>query len=417
MDFLYKNKWLLISTALLIVLAVNHTVVAFGFNTDFIGILFSVGLFFIGGRSTTFKVNYLLIGLIVILEFVSYRLHTKSLHFLALLLLICLIYYQFSRKFSYIALICILLFATVFNKLFDHLTTEIKQALCENVYVVLKNFMQIEKREGVNFYINGAKVSIDTACMGLSMFKTGFLVGALLLTIEERKKQLYFSISQIVMFCIAIITLNILSNYFRIITLILLNCTEENMLHHAVGIMCFIVYQVLPMLYLIRFFKLRIVEVKEEKVRTNILPIGIAFAIIIFTSIELKNELHTELLTDLDKKYAIQDGIWVNKEVFKIETPDKLIYFKTPLHNPLICWTGTGYKITVSKEILCNNEKIWYNEMEKNNVRYKSIWWYESGGKKYTSFMEVMLKRLIYGNPLRLINETSVLNETIKPKI
>lgn len=416
MDFLYKNKQLLTIAALLIVLAVNHAVIAFGFETDFIGIVFSVVLFFIGGRTTTFKVNYILIDLIVVLEFVSYRLHTKSLHFLSLLLLICLIYYQFSRKFSYIALICILLFSTVFNKIFEHLTTEIKQALCENVYIVLKKFITIEKREGVNFYINGAKVSIDTACMGLSMFKTGFLIGALLLTIEERKKQLYFSVSQIVIFCLAIIILNILSNYFRIITLILLNCTEENMLHHAVGIMCFIIYQVFPMLYLIRLFKAKIVGIKEEEVQTNILPISIAFTIIIFTTIEMQNEVHSELLTGLDQKYATQKGIWVNEEVFKIQTADKLIYIKTPLHNPLICWTGTGYKITESKEIWCKNEKIWYNEMEKDNLQYKSLWWYESGGKKYTSFIEVMLKRLIYGNAVRLVNETSIIVETKKPK-
>lgn len=418
MGFLYKNKQLLISVVLLIVLAANHSVITFGFDTDFIGVLFSVVLFFIGGRKTAFKVNYVLIGLICILEFVSFRLHTKSLHFLSLLLLICLIYCQFSKKISYIALICILLFSTVFNKIFEHLTTEIKQALCENVYIVLKNFMDIEKREGVNFYINGAKVSIDTACMGLSMFKTGFLIGALLLTLQERKKRLYFSIRQILTFCFGMFFLNILSNYFRIITLILLNCTEENMLHLTVGIMCFIMYQVLPMLYLIRFFKLKVVEGKEEKIiQTNILPIGISFAIIIFTSIEMKNDIKTDLLTGLDKKYVTKNGIWVNKEVFKIEMPDQLIYIKTPTHKPLICWTGTGYKIIQSKEILSNNEKIWYNEMEKNNVTYKSLWWYESGGKKYTSFIEVMVKQLIDGNPLRLINETSVLNKAKKPKI
>jgi exosortase N len=201
------KRFVILGAVLLLVL--NYTVIAFGIETDFVGMFFSLILFFIGGKKTTIKVNYVLIGLILIFEFVSYRLHTKSLHFLSLMFLICLIYYEFTKKFSFIALICLLLFSTVFNKFFEHLTTEIKQALCENVYSVLKNFMDIEKIEGVNFFINGAKITVDTACMGLSMFKTGLLIGAVLLTFEEKKQKQFFSIFQITSFCVAIVFLNI----------------------------------------------------------------------------------------------------------------------------------------------------------------------------------------------------------------
>ena len=407
MKLISQNKKLLLILALILILALNYNIVTFGVDSDFFGILFSVALFFFGGRKTNFKVNYLLIGLIVIFEFVSFRLHTKSLHFLSLLLLICLAFYYFTKRFSFIALICILLFSTIFNKFFEHLTSEVKQALCESVYVVLKNFIAIDKIEGVNFYINGSKISIDTACMGLSMFKTGLLIGALLLTLEERKQKRYFSVFQIVAFCVLIVFLNIISNYFRIITLILLNCTEENMLHHAIGLICFLVYQVLPMLFLIRYFKPKKEEIVTET-SDSFLPILISSVIILATSFEIKKEVSYDLLSDLDKKYNIEKGKWVNDEVFKIQSQNKLIYIKTPVHKPLICWTGNGYKITESKEIFVENEKIWFNKMELNNTQYISLWWYECGGKKYTSFVEVMFLKLIYGKPIRLINETSV---------
>lgn len=407
MKFLFQNKKLFVILALALLLAFNYDTITFGLDSDFFGILFSVLLFFIGGRKTHFKVNYLLIGLIIILEFISFRLHTKSLHFLSLMLLICLGYYYFTKKFSFIALICILLFSTIFNKFFEHLTAEIKQILCENVYFVLKNFIDIEKIEGVNFYINGAKISIDTACMGLSMFKTGLLTGAILLTLEERKQKLHFSVLQIIGFCLIIILFNIISNYFRIITLILLNCTEENVLHHAIGLICFLLYQVLPMLFIIRYFKPKKGEVIFPEMQHNVLPILFSFAVIAMTSIEMKNEMNLHLLTNLHPKYNIKKGEWVDEEVFKIQSPEKLIYIKTPSHKPLICWTGNGYKITESKEILVDNEKIWFNKMEKNNIQYSSIWWYECDGKKYISFVEVMLMKLIYGKPIRLINETT----------
>jgi exosortase N len=269
----------------------------------------------------------------------------------------------------------------------------------------LKNFIEIDKIEGVNFYINGAIITIDTACMGLSMFKTGLLTGAILLTIEEKKQKKYFGIIQILVFCFIIIILNIVANYFRIIALILLKCTQENLLHHTIGLFCFVIYQVVPMLFLIRYFKPINAEISTSNFNPKLFPIAASFIIITITSFEMKNPLNHDLLTDIDSKYDLKKGTWVNDEVFKIETEEKLIYIKTPSHKPLICWTGDGYKILQADEILLNNQKVWYNLMEKDKVFYDSYWWYECGNKKYTSFIEVMLMKLIDNKPIRLINE------------
>lgn len=409
MKFISQKSNFFLVFGLIILLAMNYNIVNFGIESDFIGIIFSAILFFIGGRKTSFKVNYLLFPLILIFEFVSFRLHTKSLHFLSLLLFISLIYYHYTKKFSFIAFICVLLFSSLFNKFFEHLTTEIKQNLCQWVYFTLKNFITIDKIEGVNFYINGAKITIDTACMGLSMFKTGFLTGALLLTLEEKKQHKYFGILQIIFFCVIVIILNILSNYFRIVSLILLNCTKENMLHHTVGLVCFIVYQVFPMLFLIRFIKPKNYENSSSENHSKTIYLLLIYSIIFITSLEMKNEKNDAILENLNPKYKVTAGKWVDNEVFKINTTDTLIYIKTPSHKPLICWTGDGYKIIESEEIMVKNETIWYNVMEKNNIKYVSYWWYECGEKKYTSFVEVMFMKLIYNKPIRLINETSVL--------
>jgi len=387
-------------------LIINYKVVLAGLDRNLFGILFSIVLFFIGGRKTSLNLNFPLYAMILILEFISYRLHTKSVHFLALVLMICLIYYNITQKFSFIAFICVLLFSSLFSAFFDYLTTEIKQSLCYFVYVTLKNFIHINKIEGVNFYINNAKITIDTACMGLSMFKTGLLSGALLLTLEEKKHQKYFSIIQILLFCCVLIALNIISNYFRIITLILFNCTEENVLHHTIGILCFVFYQIIPMLFLVRFFKPKKEEIKITK---NLYPVffTIICTIILFiTSLEIKKEQPYNLLENLSPEYQNKKGVWVNKEVFKIATSIKLIYIKTPSHNPLICWTGTGYKIIESAELSKGNGKIWRVKMEKNNILYYSYWWYECNNKKYTSMVEVLFIKLLHNKPVRLINET-----------
>ena len=407
MKYLVCNQKVIGLLIVFCLLIINYKIVLAGLDSNFLGIIFSILLFFIGGRKTTLNLNFPLFAMIFILEFVSYRLHTKSVHFLALALFVCLIYYNITQKFSFIAFICILLFSSLFSTFFEYLTTEIKQSLCYYVYLTLKNFMPITKIEGVNFYINNAKITIDTACMGLSMFKTGLLSGALLLTLEEKKHQKYFNIIQILLFCCILIVLNIISNYFRIITLVLFNCTEENVLHHTIGILCFVFYQIIPMLFLIRFFRPK----KEEiEVKRNFYPVlfTLAGTVIIFaTSFEIKKEKQYNLLENLDPEYQNKKGVWVNKEVFKIVTPDKLIYIKTSNHNPLVCWTGTGYKIIESKEVKKGNEKISQVKMEKNNIQYYSYWWYECDNKKYTSLIEVLLIKLFENKPVRLINETS----------
>jgi exosortase N len=243
--------------------------------------------------------------------------------------------------------------------------------------------------------------------MGLSMFKTGLLTGAILLTLEEKKLQKYFGIVPIVVFCFIVIVLNIISNYFRIVILVILECTQENTLHHLVGLMCFGMYQVVPMIFIIHYFKPRFTEIEVTHFQFKKISIILTFGILLITSLEVKSPQNNDLLKNLNPEYNVKNGKWINDEVFKIATPNKLVYIKTPSHKPLICWTGNGYAITESKEILVGNEKIWFNKMEKNKIQYQSIWWYECKGKKYTSFIEVMCMKLIYNQPVRLINETS----------
>lgn len=407
-DLIFRNNKILAILAILILLAINAKSFLLILNSDLLGILISLCLFIIGGRKTNFKINYFLFAFILFLEFVSYRLNTKSVHFLAVILFLCLIFHYFTKRFSFIAFICIILFSTLFSTFFTHLTSEIKQGLCQVVFITLKNFMPIEKAEGVNFYINNAKITIDTACVGLSMFKTGLLSGAVLMTFEERKQQRYYGNFQILLFCFLIIILNIVSNYFRIVTLIIFNCTEENSLHHTIGLLCFVFYQILPILFLIRYLKPKFSQeiTSESEIKPKSIILLLSFGVILVTSIKIINQENADFIQNLNSTYDTTKGEWLTDEVFKIKTKTKLTYIKTPSHNPLICWTGDGYKIVESKKIIQNKDEIWFNKIEKGNQKLNSYWWYECDKKRYTSLVEVLLLKLIYNRPIFLINET-----------
>lgn len=394
---------------LFILLCINFYTIKKCFNADFYGIVLSMALFAWSSQKTSFKIAYWLLPCLAILEFIAFKLHTKALHLLALMLLMCLVFYYFTNKFSFVALINLLLFSTIFNAFFENFTVEIKQFLCKIVYESLKQFLNIQRIEGVNFFINQTKVTVDTACMGLSMFKIGFLAASLLLILQEKKERKQFDFLSIITFCLLAFGLNIISNYFRIIVLLIFNCTTENAVHHALGLLCFVIYQLLPMLYLIRYFVPKIensCKISKPLPLKMVTVIGIGF---FATSIAIQKEKKFDLLTNLDTQYPISKGIWINNEVFKIATPNKLVYIKTPIHKPLICWTGDGYKIIKSEEKPVGHQKIWCNIMEKNNKRYQSLWWYECGNQKTDSFLKVMTYKLFTNQPVRLINEVTVL--------
>jgi exosortase N len=242
------------------------------------------------------------------------------------------------------------------------------------------------------------------------MFKSGLLTGAILMTLEEKKEKQYYGIFQILIFCFLIIILNIISNYFRIITLLLFNCTQENILHHGIGLFCFTVYQIIPMFVIIKYLKPKFKKSDSIEIKSNTTIIIVAFLLLLITSLKISNTKNENFRSELQSNFNTKNGLWVNDEVFKIETNSKLIYIKTPSHNPLVCWTGNGYKITESKKIYRNNEEIWLNKMEKENTQYNSYYWYECGNKKYTSFITIMFIKLLYNQPIFLINETSKIN-------
>lgn len=387
---------------------INFDNIKLGFKSNGIGFGFAMLLFTIGSRPTQKNLSKYLIGLIVILEIICFRLHTQSVHFLALSIYICLIFYCFTGRFSLISFISILIFSSIFSKLFEYHTIEIKQSLCNMVYKTLQNTMNFDKIEGVNFYIHNKKITVDTACMGLSMFKTGLLLAALLMTIAEKQVNKYYSVLQILVFCVFAILFNIISNYFRIILLLITDETKENFCHHAIGILCFIIYQILPMFFVLKIVKPSQIAHKDLPKKAENYIWTLPTLLLIVVSFQLKTKINSNILCGLEQKYTLQKGIWVNPDVFQIQTSNKITYIKTISHKPLVCWTGNGYKITKSEKITKNNEFIWHNVMQKDSVTFDSYWWYESDQKKYTTYLEVMLIRLLSNKPMRLINEVTL---------
>jgi exosortase N len=244
--------------------------------------------------------------------------------------------------------------------------------------------------------------------MGLNLFKTGILFVAIIIALEEKKQQKTFDFLQLIIVFLAVIVLNIFSNYFRIITLVLFECIEDNFLHQLIGWVSFLIYQIIPTLFLIKYGIKPKLKPENYVSKTNKSLFFILSIIVMFTSIKIKEEKNYYLLQNLPQKY--KNGTWVVKNhVYKKVNQDTLVYVKAPFHKPTNCWTGSGYKILNQKITQKNKDKIWKITMEKNHKKYHSYYWYQVGNCKETSYIRAIFLGFIDKKPIQLINETVAL--------
>jgi exosortase N len=385
----------------------NLKIIENGFSNDFFGIVLSILLFVFDSKPANHKIANGLLLFLGLLGFITWQLQTASLHFLAVLILLTILFFATTGRFSTIGFFCLLLFSSIFGKIFDTSTTEIKQFLCKIAYHSLKNFIKIDKIEGVCFYISNKQISIDTACMGLSMLKIGFLFCAYLIVLKQKQQQKVYNYVQIIGLFIISLMLNLLGNYFRIVILVLMGCTTNNLLHQAIGLSCFLVYEVVPLILIFRYFKPKNEPILFEA-KKHLSKIILSFILLFAMTHWMKQPFQNNSINEVLVKYNFKSGKWIKKDVYRVLTTTEIIYIKKPIHNPLICWTGSGYKILSSQKKLLKNGNVWHISLEKNNKKHLSYWWYECDGETETSFVFVMLKSIFCQKPVWLINRTQL---------
>lgn len=394
----------------------HFEIVLVSMNDNFFGLSICILISFIHGRSYHSKIPHsLLLGLILIFSFLSVRLDAKSLFLTSLVLFIIYFQYFLYRKLNWLVLFILIFYSPIFDKIMSVYTPNIKQYLTQLSYWTLKDLLNLSDISGVHFKQGSQWITIDSSCMGLHMFKTGFLVLLILITLKEKIENLFYKYWFYFLLIVVCFFLNIFSNYFRIILLILLKNTQAGTIHYLIGIVCFLLYQILPLYFLVRYCKPVILDVKSIK-SDDISPSSIIiiaavsiFLVCIGYSVK-RNQNKTEyVLNGLEKRYPIANGKWVEPDVYKIFTDNKLIYIKAKYHNPLICWTGDGFAI-LDKKI---TEKIVRGKMEKVNLALitnkkdtiAAYYWFEHRDVVFTSTWKMNLQQILYGGKSRLINE------------
>lgn len=279
---------------------------------------------------------------------------------------------------------------------------------------------------GNNMAIEGAVFAVDQACMGLHLLSISLLMGAFILSHRCKKEGLQPSCIPLTIFFLIVFILNVVSNLVRICLLVTFRIAPENVMHDGVGILCLLVYVMVPLYFIshwiVRKYGNSIPDIEGRDNNFSLVgKIAWIFAIPLFiTGVHVKDQR-----ADIDEVYAEVQlaGDFVKQEiagsVTKLSNQDLLIYVKpiphffTSEHTPLICWRGSGYTFEGIREETIMGREIYLGRLVNSGSQLFTAWWYDNGRVATISQADWRMRMFIGEASFCLVNITSGSEHTL----
>ena len=279
---------------------------------------------------------------------------------------------------------------------------------------------------------NGDEWQIDTACMGLNMLGVGLILTYFFIGFFAKKCGRLPTNRGLFVFVLATLCLNLVSNLLRIVSVVSLTIPPETVGHDVVGLLSFLIYNILPMYFLIRFSS-RSPFFFKEKITSNpvsntpnfskkydfLLPISL-FLLLASRAIFL--EFHKEKPKNIVLSGKIASNFQVknlDNGVTQLKNDSTLIYLKnlahgfTTEHSPMICWKGSGYQFRQIEEIKMGETPIYIGILQRDTDQIHATWWFESDNFATNDQIEWRYRFFTEGSSFRLVNVNAASRERV----
>jgi exosortase N len=293
--------------------------------------------------------------------------------------------------------------------------------------------IQPDMRAEGNFLVSGAsEFSVDTACLGLHMLTASMLAGLIVIAHFAKKLKSRVSVLNIVACLLLVFLLNVVSNLLRIVCLVFFKIAPDNFMHDVVGIACFMLYVIAPMLFLIprclNFFAWKMKTVEQENVarvlRINMVMNTLLLFILGMTVYATRDKsLNGELIPLKNISVPGYTATQLEHRVTKLYNENALVYIK-PIagffssdHQPMICWSGSGYEFTRIHEEEMGDTKVYAATLEKGDERLYTAWWYDNGISTTISQFEWRWDALKTRQHYAIVNVTAATPELLKIEV
>jgi exosortase N len=413
-----------------IVMLITGSLVAFPISyftsaSVLIGILLFPFCFHIENKP---RVNTLLLFLTVAMAAFAVRYHVKIFYFYAVALAIVVVFELLFGKVNNLVLFLVVAMSPVFHQVSVIAGFPIRLYLSEIAGQLLDLAGFNVGVSGNVMETNGFEFSVDDACMGLNMLAISFLIAIYLVGYFYRQYNKKLSPLYLFGFFATVLALNMANNLFRIILLTLFKIPPQNPLHDIIGMLCLILYVIIPVFFVARYMVSRHagnVQVVSGSLELTAFKktIALSFALFVaacgfFVNSERSTSwAHADVHENVLKKELLDDGIT------KLSDPSLLAYIK-PIpeffsgeHTPLLCWKGSGFTFRKIQQQIYHGTTIYTGILQKENELLFTAWWYTNGEIVTTSQMEWRSRMLFEQEKFALVNVTASNEESLSQNI
>lgn len=274
---------------------------------------------------------------------------------------------------------------------------------------------------GNQLMVDGQEYTVDAGCMGLRLVVTAFILTLVINQIFSRKNGLtltrwYFMAMVKLSFLLVIV-----ANYFRILALIWAQSPEGSTSHEVIGIVCFVAFHIIPMIFISRWAIRRfgkpaeLAPVADSKNRRSwlmptLMPV-LAFALV--WGIFAQHDNLDRIVIAVPAGYELKDS---KKQVSSFENGEgSVIHVKAvnPLsfsnHHPLVCWRGDGFSASKEMKVDMGEVAGFGASLDKGSQHLETVWWYSDlEGSDYDDEWTWRIQSVIKRKQMFLVNYSHV---------
>ncbi|WP_207495397.1 exosortase N [Aridibaculum aurantiacum] len=354
--------------------------------------------------------SFLLLVLLVLMP-------VKTMLYLAVLSGVFYLLESYYGRLNLLPMLAVVIMSPFFQYLSNVFVFPIRLWLSEWAGNILKALGSVVVVTGNVLTIQGQEFSVDPACMGLNMLVVSLLLCIMLLGVYQKKYQLQVSAVAVFGMLLFTFVMNIISNMVRILMLVQFSIMPGELMHDVTGVVCLLVYVILPLGLLIHLLvRKRGKEMTETAFnrKVSLAPHIILAAFHLLLTIKVISFLPEppQVATAMFEAAGYTTSM-LDDDVVKLNNQQALIYIK-PIrnfynadHNPMICWKGSGYNLKHINTTTIAGLVVYTARLEKEKDVLYTSWWYDNGKEKTISQLQWRWNMMKGSSPYAIINITT----------
>lgn len=373
--------------------------------------------------------NYCYIIAIVLFAVLAVTYGVRIFYFFCLAFYLLWIIELFLGRLNILILFLIVFMSPFFIQVVTILGFPLRLMLSGYAGEILKLIGVDVQVNGNMMILDGAMFSVDEACMGLSMLAISLLMGVFVLAFHHRLSNKTLGLYSAGLFFAGALILNMVANVVRIVALVYFRIPAEDPMHEVIGILCLIVYVVIPLQFLGKWLVRKYGTPKIDSAsavaitRRNFFVVAVIPILVLFVGATIESNRQSSAVAHANVHFGNAKPELLRDGITKISTSNLLIYVKTipefftGEHTPLMCWKGSGYEFTGIATTTVAGITIYKGILVNGGKTLHTAWWYSNGRVETISQVDWRM-RMLKGEPrFCLVNVTAEEERTLMDAI